>query len=110
MLRSCFARQEPYIPGPYRSLRELSLSGFVDPDIWCPPAFVGNSGIERSNGERGFALSDPMTAAMAVVMAAFVPAIHVLIASLEGKPFNFRDKPRQPPAMTVLDVELPRLS
>jgi 5-formyltetrahydrofolate cyclo-ligase len=29
----------------------------VDPDIWCPPTFVGNSGIERSNGDRGFALS-----------------------------------------------------
>jgi hypothetical protein len=28
----------------------------VDPDIWCPPTFVGNSGIERSNGECGFAL------------------------------------------------------
>src|SRR5579864_1768292 len=44
-------------PGPYRSFRELSLSGSVDPDIWCPPTFVGNSGIERSNGDRGFALS-----------------------------------------------------
>jgi 5-formyltetrahydrofolate cyclo-ligase len=30
----------------------------VDPDIWCPPTFVGNSGIERSNGHRGFALAD----------------------------------------------------
>jgi len=29
----------------------------VDPDIWCPPTFVGNSGIERFNGDRGFALS-----------------------------------------------------
>src|SRR5579872_7341167 len=44
-------------PGPYRSFRELSLTGSVDPDIWCPPTFVGNSGIERSNGDRGFALS-----------------------------------------------------
>jgi len=44
-------------PGPYRSFRELSLAGSVDPDIWCPPTFVGNSGIERSNGHRGFALS-----------------------------------------------------
>src|SRR5450631_4127304 len=43
-------------PGPYRSFRELSLAGFVDPVIWCPPTFVGNSGIERSNGHRGFAL------------------------------------------------------
>ena len=43
-------------PGPYRSFRELSLTGSVDPDIWCPPTFVGNSGIERSNGDRGFAL------------------------------------------------------
>src|SRR5579864_1696885 len=44
-------------PGPYRSFRELSLTGSVDPDIWCPPTFVGNSGIECSNGDRGFALS-----------------------------------------------------
>jgi hypothetical protein len=43
-------------PGPYRSFRELSLAGSVDPDIWCPPTFVGNSGIERFNGDRGFAL------------------------------------------------------
>ena len=28
----------------------------MDPDIWCPPTFVGNSGIERFNGDRGFAL------------------------------------------------------
>jgi len=28
----------------------------VDPDIWCPPTFVGNSGIERFNGVFGFAL------------------------------------------------------
>src|SRR6202790_5112060 len=54
--RSCVARQEPLSPGPYRSLRELSLAGSVDPVIWCPPTFVGNSGIERSNGHRGFAL------------------------------------------------------
>ena len=26
------------------------------PVIWCPPTFVGNSGIECSNGHRGFAL------------------------------------------------------
>src|SRR5437879_7264219 len=44
-------------PGPYRSFRELSLAGSVDPVIWCPPTFVGNSGIECSNGHRGFALS-----------------------------------------------------
>src|SRR5262245_63310904 len=43
-------------PGPYRSFRELSLAGSVDPDIWCPPTFVGNSGIEVFNGDRGFAL------------------------------------------------------
>src|SRR6202049_2946219 len=43
-------------PGPYRSFRELSLAGSVDPVIWCPPTFVGNSGIARSNGHRGFAL------------------------------------------------------
>jgi hypothetical protein len=43
-------------PGPYRSFRELSLAGSVDSDIWCPPTFVGNSGIERSNGDCGFAL------------------------------------------------------
>src|SRR3954468_8152587 len=43
-------------PGPYRSFRELSLAGSVDPVIWCPPTFVGNSGIERSNGDCGFAL------------------------------------------------------
>ena len=28
----------------------------MDPDIWCPPTFVGNSGIECFNGVRGFAL------------------------------------------------------
>src|SRR5580698_4799929 len=44
-------------PGPYRSFRELSLAGSVDPDIWCPPTFVGNSGIECFNGDRGLALS-----------------------------------------------------
>src|SRR5438876_11455857 len=43
-------------PGPYRSFRELSLAGSVDPDTWCPPTFVGNSGIECFNGHRGFAL------------------------------------------------------
>ncbi len=31
-------------------------AGSVDPDIWRPPTFVGNSGIERFNGDRGFAL------------------------------------------------------
>ena len=54
--RSCVARQEPLSPGPYRSFRELSLAGSVDPVIWCPPTFVGNSGIERFNGLCGFAL------------------------------------------------------
>lgn len=29
----------------------------MDPDIWCPPTFVGNSGIERFNGVYGFALT-----------------------------------------------------
>src|SRR6201989_3033272 len=43
-------------PGPYRSFRELSLAGPVGSDIWCPPTFVGNSGIERFNGICGFAL------------------------------------------------------
>ena len=43
-------------PGPYRSFRELSLAGSVDPVIWCPPTFVGNSGIECFNGDRGLAL------------------------------------------------------
>src|SRR5260370_28844701 len=43
-------------PGPYRSFRELSLAGSVDPVIWCPPTFVGNSGIECFNGLCGFAL------------------------------------------------------
>src|ERR1700759_4411031 len=43
-------------PGPYRSFRELSLAGSVDPDIWCPPTFVGNSGIACFNGDCGFAL------------------------------------------------------
>src|SRR5258708_14303178 len=42
--------------GPYRSFRELSLARSVDLVTWCPPTFVGNSGIERSNGHRGFAL------------------------------------------------------
>src|SRR5262249_21074990 len=31
-------------PGPYRSLRELSLTGLVGSDIWRPPTFVGNPG------------------------------------------------------------------
>src|SRR5215467_1268000 len=31
-------------PGPYRSLRELSLTGPVGSDIWRPPTFVGNPG------------------------------------------------------------------
>src|ERR1700728_3251211 len=43
-------------PGPYRSFRELSLARSVDLATWCPPTFVGNSGIECSNGHRGFAL------------------------------------------------------
>src|SRR4051812_42843155 len=54
--RGCDARQEPLSPGPYRSFRELSLAGPVGSDIWCPPTFVGNSGIECFNGVRGFAL------------------------------------------------------
>src|SRR4030081_3731623 len=55
-LRSCVARQESLSPGPYRSFRELSLTESVDPGIWTPPTFVGNSGIEHSNGLCGFAL------------------------------------------------------
>src|SRR5258706_276703 len=31
-------------PGPYRSSRELSLTGLVGSDIWRPPTFVGNPG------------------------------------------------------------------
>ena len=31
-------------PGPYRSMRELSLAGLVGPDIWRPPTCVGNPG------------------------------------------------------------------
>ena len=55
--REAAARVRSHIsPGPYRSFRELSLAGSVDPDIWCPPTFVGNSGIECFNGVRGFAL------------------------------------------------------
>src|ERR1700759_1361507 len=46
-------------PGPYRSFRELSLAGSVDPVIWCPPTFVGNSGIACFNGVCGFALGFP---------------------------------------------------
>ena len=42
-------------PGPYRSLRELSLAGLVGSDIWRPPTFVGNPG-SSSNGHRGSAL------------------------------------------------------
>src|SRR5690348_13991988 len=55
--REAVSRVRSHIsPGPYRSFRELSLAGSVDPVIWCPPTFVGNSGIECSNGHRGFAL------------------------------------------------------
>ena len=57
-LREAVSRVRSHIsPGPYRSFRELSLAGSVDPVIWCPPTFVGNSGIECFNGDRGFALS-----------------------------------------------------
>src|SRR5262245_62828584 len=31
-------------PGPYRSLRELSLTGLVGSVTWRPPTFVGNPG------------------------------------------------------------------
>jgi hypothetical protein len=63
-------------PGPYRSFRELSLAGSVDPDIWCPPTFVGNSGIECSNGLCGFALFLPSlrSAACVIPIASFYPA------------------------------------
>ena len=56
LARLCRASGANISPGPYRSFRELSLAGSVDPDIWCPPTFVGNSGIECFNGVRGFAL------------------------------------------------------
>src|SRR6266480_6298707 len=42
--RGCGARQETQSPGPYRSLRELSLAGLVGSVIWRPPTFVGNPG------------------------------------------------------------------
>jgi hypothetical protein len=54
--RLCRASGANISPGPYRSFRELSLAGSVDPDIWCPPTFVGNSGIACFNGVCGFAL------------------------------------------------------
>jgi len=55
--RLCRASGANISPGPYRSFRELSLAGSVDPDIWCPPTFVGNSGIACFNGVYGFALT-----------------------------------------------------
>src|SRR3954452_23995653 len=55
--REAVSRVRSHIsPGPYRSFRELSLARSVDLATWCPPTFVGNSGIECSNGHRGFAL------------------------------------------------------
>src|SRR5262245_27983949 len=42
--RGCPVREEPLSPGPYRSFRELSLSGLVGSDTWRPPTFVGNPG------------------------------------------------------------------
>src|SRR5207244_9868933 len=42
--RGCGVRQETQSPGPYRSLRELSLTGLVGSDIWRPPTFVGYPG------------------------------------------------------------------
>jgi len=48
--------RKPYIPGALSILPGTSLAGSVDPVTWCPPTFVGNSGIEGSNGHRGFAL------------------------------------------------------
>src|ERR1700738_1783850 len=38
--------------GPYRSLRELSLTGPVGSDTWRPPTFVGNPGslLQRPSG------------------------------------------------------------
>src|ERR1051326_1214029 len=55
-------------PGPYRSLRELSLTGLVGPDTWRPPTLVGNPGstLQRPQRLRAFA-----------VMAGLVPAIPV---------------------------------
>src|ERR1700722_12355945 len=43
-MRGCPVREEPLSPGPYRSFRELSLSGLVGSDTWRPPTFVGNPG------------------------------------------------------------------
>ena len=48
--------REPYIPGALSILQGTVPGRVRDPVIWCPPTFVGNSGIERSNGHRGFAL------------------------------------------------------
>src|SRR5271154_2266911 len=86
--RGCVARQEPISPGPYRSFRELSLAGSVDPGIWCPPTFVGNSGIECFNGivashfcvQTQSSSSWPGIAVRkdGVASLAYVPAIHVL--------------------------------
>src|SRR6516165_3710417 len=42
--RGCPVREEPLSPGPYRSFRELSLSGLVGSDTRRPPTFVGNPG------------------------------------------------------------------
>ncbi len=53
--RGCGVRQETQSPGPYRSLRELSLAGLVGSVIWRPPTYVGTRD-RRSNGHRGSAL------------------------------------------------------
>ena len=80
--RGCGARQETQSPGPYRSLRELSLTGLVGSDIWRPPTFVGNPG-SNSNGLCGSALLfEAPGEGISVVMAGLVPAIHVILGAI----------------------------
>src|SRR5215467_9732962 len=49
--------------GPYRSLRELSLTGPVGSDIWRPPTFVGNPGsqLQRPSGSALFRMNQSAT-------------------------------------------------
>jgi hypothetical protein len=63
----------------------------VDLGIWCPPTFVGNSGIERSNGDRGFALSFLLHVYF-FVMPGLVPGIYVF-SLLMKQDVDGRDKP-----------------
>jgi hypothetical protein len=69
----------------------------VDLATWCPPTFVGNSGIECSNGHRGFALQFDN-----VVMAGLVPAIHVFTLGERRKTWM----PGTRPGMTVCGIKL----